>query len=197
MRPIRSVALLIATALVGAACQTGAQSASPGATATGTASTSPAPTQAEKVTLTFLAGFTGGDRPAYEGLVKQFNDSHPNIQVQMDIQPWDSIVQELPAAIATGAGPDIATPHFSEGSIFDYAKNGSILPLDDAYGSGGGKVDKTAIPQAALDAFTYKGQLYAAPANFATLPSTTTSTCWPRRGLLARPSRWPSFATMQ
>ena len=191
MKGLRSLTTLIAVVFAAAACQTAAPggtsggagsptasaaasaTASGGATATASAAASgtaaASATPGEKVTLTFLAGFTGGDRPAYEGLVKQFNDTHPNIEVRMDIQPWDTIVQELPGAIATGKGADLATPHFSEGSIFEYAKNGSILPLDEAYGTGAGKIERSAIPQAAIDAFTYQDKLYAAPANFATL----------------------------
>src|SRR5690348_575697 len=70
-----------------------------------------------KVTLNFWTGFTGGDRPAYESLIKQFNDGHPNIQVTMDVQPWDTIGQKLPAALGTGQGPDLATPDYNAGTI--------------------------------------------------------------------------------
>src|SRR5450432_1511848 len=40
------------------------------------------------VKLTFWNGFTGPDRPGDEALVPQFNDAHPNIQVEMSISPW-------------------------------------------------------------------------------------------------------------
>lgn len=123
----------------------------------------------EVAELTFLAGFTGPDRPAYEQIVEMFNESHPNIKVTLDIQPWDSIGQTLPAALATGGGPDLATPSFQEGSIFEYAKGGTILPLDDLYGQGEGKIDKDAMPPAIFEAFALDGKMYAAPANFATL----------------------------
>lgn len=155
MRRIRYIAALVAVVIVAAACAP-APSPTP-------------PPQEEPVTLTFLAGFTGGDRAAYEQLVEEWNATHPDIQVELEIQPWDTIVLELPAAIAAGSGPDLATPHFSEGSIFEYAKHGSILPLDEAFGIGEGKVHRDAIPQAAIDAFTYQGQVFALPANFATL----------------------------
>jgi multiple sugar transport system substrate-binding protein len=171
MKRTRMLAATAAAAVALSACQAGTPAAPSGAAGTpaSAAPVSAQPTTGEAVTLRFLAGFTGGDRPAYEAIVASFNESHPDIQVEMEIQPWDTIVQELPAGIATGSGPDLVTPHFSEGSIFEYAKTGAILPLDDAYGSGEGKIDRDAIPQAAIDAFTYEGKLYAAPANFATL----------------------------
>jgi multiple sugar transport system substrate-binding protein len=43
------------------------------------------------VTLTFWSGFTDPDQAAVVALVKQFNPSHPDIQVNMTIEPWDAL----------------------------------------------------------------------------------------------------------
>ena len=32
---------------------------------------------------------------------KSFNATHPNIQVNMEVQPWDTIAQKLPTALKT------------------------------------------------------------------------------------------------
>lgn len=163
-------------ALIGVACGGGSEDppAADGTTdTTGTAAPADDGTtggDGEVAELTFMAGFTGGDRPAYEELVAMFNESHPGIEVTLDIQPWDSIGQTLPAALATGEGPDLATPSFQEGSIFEYAQGGTILALDDLYGDGSeGTIDEDAMPPAIFDAFALKGKMYAVPANFATL----------------------------
>ena len=121
------------------------------------------------VELSLWTGFTGPDRPAYEALVKQFNDSHPKIKVTMDVQPWDAIGQKLPGAWATGQGPDLATPNFDPGVLFTYVKTNSLLPLDEAVGDGDGKLNTSLFPKAVGSAFTIDGKLYAAPANMATL----------------------------
>ena len=121
------------------------------------------------VELSLLAGFTGGDRPAYESIVNRFNDSHPNIHVALDIQPWDSIGQTLPSAWGTGSGPDIATPNFDPGIVYRYVDDGLALPLDDLLGTGETQLDPAVVPQFVTDAFTVDGSLYAAPANVATL----------------------------
>ncbi|MGB4137094.1 MAG: ABC transporter substrate-binding protein [Microbacterium sp.] len=113
------------------------------------------------VKLSVLTGFTGSDRPAYEALVKEFNATHPDIEVVMDIQPWDSIAQTLPAAWASGQGPDIATPSYDPNVMFQYVKNGSALSLDDS------GIDMAAFPEAVADAFTSDGTAYAVPANMA------------------------------
>ncbi|MEV0273487.1 ABC transporter substrate-binding protein [Hamadaea sp. NPDC050747] len=121
------------------------------------------------VQLSLWTGFTGPDRPAYESLVKQFNDTHPKIKVTMDVQPWDAIGQKLPGAWATGQGPDLATPNFDPGVLFTYVKTNSLLPLDEAAGDGDGKLNTSLFPKAVTTAFTIDGKLYAAPANMATL----------------------------
>lgn len=121
------------------------------------------------VQLALWTGFTGGDRAAYEDLVTAFNDSHPDIQVTMDVQPWDSIAQTLPAAWGTGRAPDLATPNFDPNVVAEYVKNRSVLALDAFVGTGADKIDVANLAPAATDLFTVDGALYAVPANVATL----------------------------
>lgn len=176
---LRYIVLAVSLVMVVAACGTDSEGGDTSTTGEGESTTetsapatsAPATTSpaGEPAELTFLAGFTGGDRPVYEQLVAEFNDSHPDVQVTLDIQPWDTIAQTLPAAIAAGEGPDLATPSFQEGSIFEYALSDAILPLDELYGTGDGKIERDAMPPAIFDAFALDGTMYAAPANFATL----------------------------
>jgi multiple sugar transport system substrate-binding protein len=114
------------------------------------------------VKLTLWTGFTGGDRGAYEDLVATFNDSHDDIEVTMEVQPWDTIAQKLPSAWATGQGPDLATPSFDPNVVAKYLDTNSLLKLDDVG-------DTSLLAPAAIDAFTVDDALYAVPANVATL----------------------------
>lgn len=114
------------------------------------------------VELTLWTGFTGGDRGAYEALIEQFNDTHDDVQVTMEVQPWDTIAQKLPSAWATGQGPDLATPNFDPNVVAKYLETDSLLALDDVG-------DTNLLVPAAIDAFTVDGSLYAVPANVATL----------------------------
>lgn len=123
----------------------------------------------ETVELSLWTGFTGGDRGAYEGIVESFNASHPQIQVTMEVQPWDTIAQKLPAAWATGQGPDLATPNFDPNVVAQYIKTDSVLPLDDGVGDGDGEINADKLSPSAIEAFTVDGSLYAVPANVATL----------------------------
>ncbi len=101
-------------------------------------------------------------RGAYEALIDTFNETHDDIQVTMEVQPWDTIAQKLPSAWATGQGPDLATPNFDPNIIAKYLETESLLPLDSVG-------DTSLLDPAAIEAFTVDGELYAVPANVATL----------------------------
>jgi multiple sugar transport system substrate-binding protein len=156
----RACGLLGALSLVAvllAACMPGGQTSptSPPAPAAG----------AGKVTLTFWNGFTGPDRPTVEELVRQFNERNPDVQVQMEIMPWDTLFQKLLPALQTGQGPDItgyATEHIAR-----YASAGLIQPVDDLYGPNG--LDTATLVGPLLENMQFGGKYYAAPMNFATL----------------------------
>lgn len=121
------------------------------------------------VHLSMLTGFTGPDEPSYQALIKEFNATHPNIQVTMTVEPWATVGQKLPASWATGQGPDLATPSSDPGSIFNYIKTNSVLDLSSAAGTGASQIDTAAFPSSVKSAFTVGGKLYAVPANLATL----------------------------
>jgi multiple sugar transport system substrate-binding protein len=148
---IAAIAVVGAAALALSACSSSGSSTS----ATG------------KVTLTMWTGFTGGDRPGYAQIVKDFNASHPNIKVVQTVESWDTIQQKLPTAWLTGSGPDIAAPSSDPNVIANYVKTNSVLPI--VTGSGTSKVNSTKLAPAAVKELTYKGKLYAIPANFASL----------------------------
>lgn len=128
----------------------------------------PAAEEGGPVKLTMWSGFTGGDRSAYEGLIEEFNATHDDIQVTMEVQPWDTIAQKLPSAWATGQGPDIATPNFDSNIVSKYLETNSLLALDEV-GDGEGEINADKLAPAAVEAFTSEGELYAVPANIATL----------------------------
>lgn len=121
-----------------------------------------------KVILNVWTGFTGGDRPGYDTIVKDFNASHPKIQVNMTVQPWDTIQQKLPSAWLTGQGPDLAAPSSDPNALAQYVKTNSVLALTNT-GSGDDKINVDKLAPATVKEFTYSGKLYAIPANYATL----------------------------
>lgn len=125
-------------------------------------------TSGDPVKLTVWTGFTGGDAPGYEQIVKDFNASQKHITVTMTAEPWDTIQQKLPSAWMTGQGPDIAAPASDPNVIAQYVKTKSVLPIT-LTGSGDSKINVDDFAPALVDEFTYDKKLYAVPANYATL----------------------------
>jgi len=145
------------------------------------------------VQLTMLTGFTGPDEPSYQALVAEFNKTHPDIHVTMTAEPWATVAQKLPAAWATGGGPDLATPSSDPGSIFNYIKTNSVLPLDSSVGTGDDQIQSSAFPPAVRDAFTVDGKLYAVPANMATLVLYYNKDMFTAAGITAPPKTEADF----
>ncbi len=115
---------------------------------------------AQKVSLTFLHGFTGPDRPVMEGLIKKFNDTHPNIEVRAQAQPWATTWQQLPALVASGRAPDVAV--INEDQITGFVARGAVSPLTPAELSGAG-ISKTRFFGPLFATADYKGQSYGVP----------------------------------
>src|SRR5690606_20446022 len=96
-------------------------------------------------TLTFWNGYTGPDREFLEDLVEEFNDTHDDIQIKMDIMPWDTMYQKLSATMSTGDVPDFVVlgtyyaPKFHE--------EGLMVPIDDILGTKE-NLDTNLIPDA-------------------------------------------------
>lgn len=104
----------------------------------------------EAVTLKFWA---------YEGqtdwlpvLEKAFEESHPNIQIEITNIPESDYGTKLQTAVAAGSPPDIA---FSSREL---VKAGKIVPLDEALA--GENIDTSTWNQRAVDTCTYEGKLY-------------------------------------
>jgi multiple sugar transport system substrate-binding protein len=169
---MKRITTVIAAASVAALALAGCSSAAPDADG--------------PVELTLWTGFTGGDRGAYEDLVAAFNESHDDIQVTMEVQPWDTISQKLPSAWATGQGPDLATPSFDPNVIEKYLDTSSLLALDDIG-------DASLLAPAAIDAFTVDDELFAVPANVATLQLYYNKTLFSAAGIDLPPTTVEQF----
>ena len=145
------------------------------------------------VQLTMLTGLTGPDEPYYQTLIAQFNKTHADIHVTMTAEPWATVEQKLPESWATGGGPDLATPSSDPGSIFNYISTDSVLSLSSAVGTGSTQIDAAAFPSSVRGAFTVKGQLYAVPANMATLVLYYNKTMFAAAGITTPPTTEAEF----
>jgi multiple sugar transport system substrate-binding protein len=83
----------------------------------------------ENVTLEFWGGWTGPDADTMKGIVKQWNDKNPNIQVNLTTQAWSPLFDAFLVAAGANKSPDILAMHPPE--IPQFVGLGLLTPLDD------------------------------------------------------------------
>ncbi|MGI8748386.1 MAG: ABC transporter substrate-binding protein [Deinococcus sp.] len=113
-----------------------------------------------KVSLTFLHGFTGPDRPVMESLIQKFNASHPNIQVRAQAQPWGTTWTQLPSLVASGRSPDVVV--INEDQITGFIARGAVSPLSAAELKAAG-VNQASFYGPLFKTADYKGKSYGVP----------------------------------
>ena len=159
------IAMLL-TMVIGCAPAPAAQAAETAAPTNAPAAESTQDATAPKTVITYWNGFTGPDGDALRELTDLYNKTNTmNVEVVLDIMPWDVLFQKLASALPVGEAPDIIA--FSTENIGTYAKPGAIAVLDDIYASGG--IDASVIPSALNDNLKIDGKYYGVPQNFATL----------------------------
>ena len=86
----------------------------------------------EPTTLTFWNGFTSTDGEVLQDIVDEFNETNEyGITIEMDVMPWDTFNEKLPAAIAAGDAPDFVL--CSSGYYPPYVEAGSFQDVSDFY----------------------------------------------------------------
>ena len=113
----------------------------------------------EKVKLYYLSGGTADLERAFETKwIKLFNETHPNIEVEIETVGQADLFSKFQALSAAGTPPDL---YWIAPSTKDLARNGLLEPLDDILGDS---------KQEYLDVFlgsesdvVYEGQMYGAP----------------------------------
>jgi multiple sugar transport system substrate-binding protein len=81
------------------------------------------------LTLAYWNGFTGGDGPAMQELVKDFMSAHDNISIKNNTIEWADFYQRLPAAAKAGKGPDVGAMHLDQ--LATNAARNVLAPVDD------------------------------------------------------------------
>ena len=110
------------------------QSAAPSTAASDSADASEAGEEKtyENTKLTFWNGFTSTDGEVLQQIVDDFNASNEwNITIEMDVMPWATFNEKLPAAIAAGNAPDFVL--CSSGYYAPYVEAGSFQDVSDFY----------------------------------------------------------------
>lgn len=88
-------------------------------------------------------------------LVAKFQETHPDITVNLQITTTDGLPQRVLTALQSGAAPDIID--VQHGWVNGYAQNNLVIPLDDVL------QDSEDYVPAALDYVTLNDQLWGMP----------------------------------
>lgn len=88
-------------------------------------------------------------------LVAKFQETHPDITVNLQITTTDGLPQRVLTALQSGAAPDIID--VQHGWVNGYAQNNLVIPLDDVL------QDREDYVPAALDYVTLNDQLWGMP----------------------------------
>lgn len=112
----------------------------------------------EKVTLTYGV-WDQAQVPTMKKIVEGFHAQHPNVDVQIQVTPWETYWTKLQTAATAGTAPDVfwMTIMYSE----YYAKGGAVMPLDDQIKDAG--IDMNNYVDAIRTAYTYDGKVYGMP----------------------------------
>lgn len=94
---------------------------------------------------------------ATEKIVGEWNDAHPDVQVEIVPTGWDGVYDKLITQFNGGAAPDII--HYEAASIVPFARDGYLADLSE-YMSDERKAD---IPEGVLDSVTVDDQVVAYP----------------------------------
>lgn len=113
-----------------------------------------------RVEITYLHGFTGPDRPLMEDLIKRFNESHPNIAVRAQAQPWGTTWQQLAALVASGRAPDVVV--INEDQVTGFAARNALTELTNAELSAA-RIDKNRFYKSLWETADYEGKSYGVP----------------------------------
>lgn len=119
----------------------------------------------------------GGDieRQYWDDTIAKFKEEYPNIDVEVEIIPWDRRNERLQTAIAGEATPDVT--YALPGDVYSWAADGVIADMSEAV------EDKDKYLPNAIEAMTVDDKLYAAPALVGVLPTVHVKPVWDAMGV--------------
>jgi ABC-type glycerol-3-phosphate transport system substrate-binding protein len=181
------------TALVMASTLVGVLAAGCGSTT----ATAPTPKASGPVTITFMEAMSSGTlKPAVQALVSQFENSHKNITVDLEVEPSYSVLEtKIEASVTAGQAPTIAQAY--EDWAAGYANSGAIVPLDSyVNGSNGITAQQKSQIWSGVwkDQFLPDGKIWMWPFNKSDFVLYYNQTWLNQRGLPV-PTTWSQFAS--
>lgn len=121
--------LLVVLAIIVTACGGTPAPAAPTAAEAQQAEPPAAPGEGVRTVVYLSAGTADVEQDWNEKWVKEFNDTHDDIQIQYELVSWSDLLPKTAAMIAAGTPPDIAW--YAPSQIKEWYLGGLLEPLDD------------------------------------------------------------------
>jgi multiple sugar transport system substrate-binding protein len=112
----------------------------------------------EQVTLSY-ALWDQEQVPAMEQAIAEFRETHPNIDIKIQVTPWDDYWTKLQTSATGGSAPDVFWMTLAYFQL--YASNGILMPLDEKITSD--SIDMANYVPAIAEAYKYDGVQYGMP----------------------------------
>ncbi|PSL00405.1 multiple sugar transport system substrate-binding protein [Haloactinopolyspora alba] len=125
-------------------------------------------------------------REHYQQQAAEFQKEHPDVEVEITVNPWQGAQEQLTAALAAGEGPDVA--YLIPDRIPTLASQDLLAPLGDTLGQ-----DRDDFHQSALDAVTYEDEIYAIPVLQSVIPQVYDKRVLDAAGVAEPPTTWDAF----
>lgn len=101
--------------------------------------------------------------PGMKALADKFTEKHPNIDVEVQVTPWEEYWTKMEAAATGGELPDVFWMHTNE--FLKYASNDMLMDVTNLEGTDGYKD----YPESLVQLATYKDKVYGVPKDFDTV----------------------------
>ncbi|MEZ5934548.1 MAG: extracellular solute-binding protein [Alphaproteobacteria bacterium] len=126
--------------------------------------------QSSPIELVHWSWLTASDGEVWAKMIDAFNEAHAdkNVQIRMEVIPFEEYPLKVLASVATGQAPDFGWG--TAGLNAKYAKEGVTVPLDDLVGEVG--LDLADFSESALNASRYPqydNQLFMVPMDLMSL----------------------------
>lgn len=122
-------------------------------------------------------------REFWTGVEADFEAEHENIDLIIELQPWDNQDEKIATAIASGTGPDLVL--LGADQTLNYQSTGGLKPLDDALAE-----EMDAFYPGVIDAVTFDGSLYGVPIYQTSTTAVYNEALFAEAGITELPSTW-------
>lgn len=126
--------------------------------------------QSGPIELVHWSWLTASDGEVWAQMIDSFNEAHKdkNVQIRMEVVPYEEYPLKVLASVATGQAPDFGWG--TAGLNANFAKDGATVPLDDLTGEVG--LDLADFSESAITASRYPqydNQLFMVPMDLMSL----------------------------